>query len=169
LTIWAKNREISNVDEVHTLTRKIIWYMGTYFKKKHQVDLDLINAKVNNLDLATQDKNSESMRGKGEKFTLDLNKSCEKILVNDKDKPAKAWIDGTPYKFSAETNDLEWKREYLSMPLKVASMSENLHLMAEYNENLKLHLEVQKEQLKTQKETREIFNELKELIKNNKL
>lgn len=159
ITVWAKQRKIKNVDEIHKLTQSILLVMGSYFKSKYDVQLDTINAQVKNLDIATEDKDAENMRGKGEKFLVNLGTKCEKILPKD-DRDAQAWIDGTPFNFSAETNDLDWKREYLNMPFSIKDLRNGLPMLREYNENLKLHLEVQREQLKTQKELQRLLKKL---------
>ena len=161
ITVWAKERTIKNVDEVNKLTQAMLLYLGSYFKKKYNVNLDTINSEVKNLDIATEDKHAEGMRGKGEKYLLHLNKDCEKILPKDKQKPAKAWIDGSPFNFSAETNDLDWKREYLNMPFNIKHLIYSLPALEEYNLNLKLHIKVQKEQLNTQKEIQNLLNDLR--------
>ena len=159
ITIWAKERKIKNVDEIHKLTHAILLYLGSYMKVRYNVVLDTINAEVKNLDTATEDKQAENMRGKGEKFTLKLNKKCEKILPKD-NRDAKAWIDGSPFNFSAETNDLDWKREYLNMPFNIKHLIYSLPALEEYNKNLKLHIRVQEEQLKTQKELQRLLIKL---------
>lgn len=150
ITVWSSERNITNIDEIQNLAYQIRAYIYSYFKNKHNVILDHLNAEVKNLDVATEDKNAECMRGKGEKFCLNFNKTAEKIFKNDSRK-AKAWIDGTPFSFSAETNDTDWKREYLNMPFNIKHLIYSLPALEEYNENLKLHIEVQREQLKTQK------------------
>ena len=66
---------------------------------------------------------------KGEKFELDLKKYAEKILPKD-EIAAKAWIDGSPFKFTAETNDKEWKRAYLSMPFNIQNSLHSLNYIA---------------------------------------
>lgn len=163
ITIWAEQRNIKNLNEVHNLAYQIRTYIYNYFKLKHNVILDHLNAEVKNLDLATEDKNSESMRGKGEKFSLDLGKQAQKIFNNDNYK-AKAWIDGTPFNFSAETNDLDWKREYLNMPFNIKHLIYSLPALEEYNKNLMLHIKVQQEQLKTQKENQQTQKEIRLLL-----
>jgi len=147
ITIFAKSRNIKDLDEIYQLTFKITAFVNDYFKKEG-VFLDVFNAKVKNLNIATEDKKAESMIRKGEKFELNLNKKSEKILPKD-DINAKAWIDGSPFKFSAETNDLEWKREYLSMPFRIKdtmtvldSMAQNLAYVAE---NYKSHVKMVEE------------------------
>lgn len=164
ITIWAEQRNIKNLNEVHNLAYQIRTYIYNYFKLKHNVILDHLNAEVKNLDLATEDKNAESMRGKGEKYSLDLEKQAKKIFPNDNYK-AKAWIDGTPFNFSAETNDLEWKDQYLKMPFNIQYLMSTLPALEEYNKNLKLHIKVQQEQLQTQKEIQLLLKELRNNLK----
>ncbi len=117
LTVWLKMRNIANLNEVYDLAFKIRAYMYEYFKKQGVI-LDVFNCETKNLDLATEDENSKGMLGKGEKFRLKLNKKSEKIFPKD-NIDANAWLDGSPFEFTAETNDLEWKREYLSMPFRL--------------------------------------------------
>ena len=61
------------------------------------------------------------------------------------------WKDDTP---QVERNTKE-----------VANMKGVFPAMEEYNKNLKLHIQVQQEQLKTQRETQEILGLMKEVLK----
>lgn len=130
ITIFVKTRDIESLNEVDNLAFKVKSWIFSYFKNKHGVILDVMNAETKNLNLATQDENSEDMIRKGEVFELDLNKKAEKIFPKDKI-DGKAWIDGSPFKFSAETNDKEWKREYLSMPFKMRDTLQAVHYIAQ--------------------------------------
>lgn len=163
LTVWANQRNIRNLPEIDNLAYKIRNYIYIYFKNKHNVIIDHMNAEVKNLDIATEDKNAESMRRKGEKFELDLKKKSEKIFNKDNFN-AKAWIDGTPYNFSAESNDKEWKRQYLEMPFNIRNLTYLLQNIEKYNNNIELHTKVQNEQLKTQKELQKLIHELKQQL-----
>lgn len=164
LTVWASSRDFKNVDDIHKLGYQIQTYIYVYFKNKQNVILDHLNCETKNLDMATEDKHSESMRGKGEKFLLHLNKKAEKIFPKD-NIDAKAWIDGTPYNFSAETNDIAWKREYLNMPFNIKHLIYSLPALEEYNQNLKLHIKVQQENLQTQKQIQKLIERLEKLEK----
>jgi hypothetical protein len=164
ITIFAKSRNLTDLQEVDNLIFKIRAYMFEFFKTKHDVILDVMNAEVKNLNLATEDRPSESMIRKGEKFELNLNKKAEKILPPDKI-DAKAWIDGSPFKFSAETNDKQWKRSYLRMPFNVEVLATSLPTLEEYNTNLKLHTAVQTAQLKTANKNIEIQDKTLQILK----
>jgi len=126
ITIYAKTRDIKSLNEVDNLAFKIRYYIYHYFKNQG-VKLDFFNCEVKNLNLATEDKAAKGMIRKGEKFELDLNKKSEKIFSKD-NIDAKALIDGSPFDFTAETNDKEWKREYLSMPFRILDMFRLLDL-----------------------------------------
>ncbi len=130
ITVFAHARDLESLSEVHNLAFKIRAFVGDYFKKKHGVILDLFNCKTTNLNLATQDKAAEEMISKGERFELDLNKISKKIFKKDNMK-AKAWMDGSPFKFSAETNDLEWKKEYLKMPFSMRDTLQAVNYIAQ--------------------------------------
>lgn len=160
LTVYARSRDIKSLEEVDNLAYKIRAFVYEFFKSKHGVILDVLNCETKNLNLATEDQTSESMIRKGEKFELDLKKKAEKIFKEDKIK-AKAWIDGSPFKFSAETNDKEWKRAYLQMPFNIQGLSASIPAIQEYNKNILLHMKVQEEQLKTQKEIQDLLTKLK--------
>ena len=142
ITIFAKSRNILTLDEVDNLAFKIKAYINEYMRLRG-VALDVFNAQTKNLNLATEDKASESMLRKGEKFELDLMKRAEQIFPKDNIN-AKAWIDGSPFKFTTESNDKDWKREYLSMPFSIREMLGIQRLMAEsisyVAENYKAHV-----------------------------
>ncbi len=144
ITIFAKTRDIKDLNEVDNLSFKIRAYISQYMRLRGVV-LDVFNAKVTNLNLATKDEHAESMLRKGEKFELDLNKISEKVFPKDNIN-AKAWIDGSPFKFSAETNDKEWKREYLSMPFRIRDSINILILMVKdlnyVSKNYKSHVKL---------------------------
>lgn len=164
ITVFAKSRNIKNLEEVDNLAFKIRAYIYEYFKSKHNVELDVFNCETKNLNLATEDRQSECMIKKGEKFELNLNKTAEKVFEKDNIK-AKAWIDGSPFSFSAETNDKEWKRAYLTMPFIIMGLSNSMPAIQEYTKQIMLHMEVQKKQLETQELIQKAVNELRNEIK----
>jgi len=147
ISIFAKSRNIKDINEVDNLSFKIRAYINEYMRLRGVV-LDVFNAETKNINMATQDKDAESMIKKGEKFELDLMKKAEKIFPVDNIN-AKAWIDGSPFKFSAETNDKDWKREYLRMPFSIREMLGIQRYMAEsisyVAENYKSHVGVVEE------------------------
>jgi hypothetical protein len=115
ITVFARTRDIDKLEDIDTLAIKIRSYVCEYFRNQGVI-LDYFNTETKNMHIATEDTKSESMLRKGEKIELNLNKKAEKIFPKD-DIDAKAWIDGSPFQFTAETNDKEWKRWYLSMPV----------------------------------------------------
>lgn len=123
ITVWAKSRDIKTLDEIDNLSYQIRDYIPLYFQSKHNVELDKYNCQVKNLDIATEDKHSEGMRKKGEKFVLKFDKEASKIFPKD-NMQSKALIDGSPFKFSAETNDKDWKKAYLNMPFNIEEVRE---------------------------------------------
>lgn len=163
LTVFVKSRNIQSLEEIDDLALKVRGYICEYFKNKHGVILDFYGAETKNLNIATEDPQSEGMLKKGESFELDLNKQAEKIFKPDSIK-GKAWLDGSPYKFSAETNDKDWKRAYLQMPFAIREIQGFTGAIAEYTQQIKLHLAVEKEQLKTQKETQQTLKELRDFF-----
>ncbi|HED05185.1 MAG TPA: hypothetical protein ENI61_00705 [Ignavibacteria bacterium] len=123
ISIFAHTRDLNNLKEIDVLSYNIVNLAYGLFRESYNVILDIYSAEVKTLHIATEDKDSDEMIKKGERFELDLNKRAEKIFPKDKI-PAKAWIDGSPYKFTAETNDKEWKRAYLKMPFNMEEIKE---------------------------------------------
>ena len=164
ISIFVKSRNIKDINEVDNLSFKIRAYINEYMRLRGVV-LDIFNAETKNINLATQDKESESMIRKGEKFELDLMKKAEKIFPID-NIDGKAWIDGSPFKFSAETNDKDWKREYLRMPFSIREMLGIQRYMAEsiayVAENYKSHVGVVEE-------VHKIFKKLNKQLKQTSL
>ncbi len=164
ITIWVKSKQLKNLDKINILAYDVRNYLFEYFLNKHNVVLDINNCEIKNINLATEDSISEGIISSKEKFEIDLNKKSEKIFPKD-NLDAKAWIDGSPFKFSAETNDKAWKRAYLMMPFLILGLSNSLPALEEYNQNLKLHIEVQESQLRTQIELRDLIKQLAKLNK----
>jgi hypothetical protein len=115
ITLFVHTREIKDLKEIDEIGKDVVLWAYNQFWRDFKVKLDMDRAETKMLHIATEDKQSEEMIKKGEKFELDLNKKAEKVFKNDKI-DAKAWIDGSPFNFTAETNDKEWKRAYLNMP-----------------------------------------------------
>jgi len=144
ITVFAKSRNIKKLEDIDILANQIRAYVPQYFKIQGVI-LDNINCKTSNLNIATEDKPAGGMLRKGEKFELKFNKQAEKIFPRD-NLSSKAWMDGSPFKFTAETNDKDWKRNYLKMPFTIRDLAilnvefnKNLEV---YNKNIKLHLSV---------------------------
>ncbi len=136
ISLFAHTRDIKNLKEIDELTINIRNWAYGLFRESFKVILDIMNAEVKTLHIATEDKESEDMIKKGERFELDLGKKAEKILSKDKI-DGKAWIDGSPFNFTAETNDKEWKRAYLNMPF---NMQNSVHLLDYIAQNYASHV-----------------------------
>jgi hypothetical protein len=121
ITLFIHTREIKDLNEIDVLGKEVVnWALETFWRDfKVKLDKDRVETKM--LHIATEDNQSEDMLKSGEKFELNLNKKAEKVFPKDKI-DAKAWLDGSPFSFTAETNDKEWKREYLSMPFNISDL-----------------------------------------------
>ena len=142
ITVYAKSRDIENINDVDNLAQKIRVYIYNFFKKDGVI-LDVLNCQTKNMNLATGDDTVKNLNRKGERFEIDLGKKAEKIFPKDQ-MDAKAWIDSSPKPFTAETNDKEWKREYLSMPFRIRDsivvLNAMAHNLAYVAENYKSHV-----------------------------
>ena len=130
VSLFAHTRNIKQLNEVDALVRDIVNFAYGLFRQ-FNVILDIYEAEVKTLHLATEDKNSEEMLKKGERFELNLNRKAEKILRKD-NREAKAWLDGSPFNFTAETDDKLWKRRYLQMPDNMAEVREIAGYLMEF-------------------------------------
>ncbi|MGA2130620.1 MAG: hypothetical protein ABSG05_03365 [Candidatus Pacearchaeota archaeon] len=138
ISIFAHSRDLKELKEIDALSYDIVNFALEWFKRDFNVTLDLFNAEVKSLHIATQDKVSEDMQKQGDRFELDLQKKAEKVFPKDKI-DGKAWIDGSPFTFTAETNDKEWKRAYLSMPFMMEEIAKATHYIAlNYASHVKL-------------------------------
>jgi len=138
ITLFAHTRDIKDLKEIDNLAYDLRNWALELIGREYGVILDIDKAETKMLHIATQDQTSEEMIKKGEKFELDLDKKAEKIFPNDKI-DAKAWIDGSPFQFTAETNDKEWKRAYLNMPF---SMRDSLQLINYIAQNYASHVKI---------------------------
>jgi len=161
ISLFAHTRDIEDLQEIDDLARDIKNWAYSYFRKDFNVILDIDKAETKNLHIATQDTHSEGMLKKGEKFELDLDKKAEKIFPPDKI-DAKAWLDGSPFSFTAETNDKEWKRAYLNMPF---SMQNSFKLLNYIAQNYASHVGIV-EKLNKMLEKPKVKKQIKEQIKN---
>lgn len=130
ITIFAHTRNINNLKEIDVLAYDIRNWTYGLFWRDFGVKLDIDHTETKMLHIATQDRTSEEMIEKGERFELDLDKKAERIFPKDKI-DGKAWIDGSPFQFTAETNDKEWKRAYLGMPFNMQNSMKMLSYIAE--------------------------------------
>lgn len=123
VSIFVHSRDLNDLKEIDALAFDVRNWAVEFFKKEYSVILDLFAAEVKSLHIATSDQNSEGMNSKGERFELDLDKKAAKVFPKDKIN-AKAWIDPTPFSFTAETNDKDWKKAYLSAPFAIQEIRE---------------------------------------------
>lgn len=139
--LWG--RDIEKLNEVYGLVFKGLAYATSYFKEKGVV-LDPFNARVSSIHISTRAEDLDRVLNKGEKIEVLLNRKAERILPGDREREAKAWMDSSPYN-GVETDDLEYKRNYLMMPERIAYMEQWTSNIHEYNQNIKLHLDVLRE------------------------
>lgn len=160
ISLFIHTRDIKELNEIDDLGKDVVNWARETFWRDFQVKLDISKAETKVLHIATQDQTSEEMIKQGEKFELDLNKKAEKVFPKDKI-DAKAWIDGSPFSFTAETNDKEWKRAYLNMPF---TMKDSLNLLNYIAKNYASHVGIV-EKLNNLLENKEVKKHIKERVK----
>ncbi len=125
ITVFLKARKIDLRKDpyyVEKLGMKIKAYICEYFKREHKVILDSFEAETKNIHVETQD--NEKLGGvlkKGEMFTVNLDRKASKIFPKD-NMDAKAWADNSPDPNMIGSNDLEYKRDLLFMPVRTKQM-----------------------------------------------
>lgn len=163
------------------LAFKVKVYAQEYFKSKHSVILDIWESETKNIDIAKDEKELKGKLRKGEKFSYDLGYKAKKIFPND-NMDAKVWLDSSPFPQTRETNDLDYKEAVVLSPLltreihgavesiysKFPAMDEYNKALADYAENIKLHMAVMEDirqteraNLETQKQIQTVLGELK--------
>lgn len=166
ITIYLWAREIIRTFDVNSLVIKSVIFVYDYLKTNYNVKINHFEPKVTTLHLSIRNKDLDELFNKGEGFEVFLNRNIKPILPNDKSKEAKAWIDSSPY-LGVETNDIEYKENLIMMPERINKLfnffPEFYRLLKDYHENLKLHKEVQMEQLETSKEIRNYIKELRDI------
>lgn len=130
ITLFAHSRDIKDLKEIDKLSYDLRnWSLQT-FLREFGVVLDIINAQVKSLHIATENQELEGLHKEGETFKLDLGKKAEKVFPKD-NMNAEAWLDGSPYLHTVETNDKDWKRAYLEMPFSIRDLSNSLYYIAQ--------------------------------------
>lgn len=142
ITVMLKARKIDLIKDPYAVEKlgiRIKAYMHEYFKSKHEVSLDVFEAETKNIHLETQDNDKlDGVLKKGEVFEVDLGKKAAKIFHKD-NRDAKAWADNSPDPNMIATNDTDYKRDLLFMPVRT---KENYKLLSYIAENYASHVGV---------------------------
>jgi len=151
------NYEAAKTDFVLRLVRH-----ADYWLKKRGVYFNDLSGETSNQHLAVEEKTNEYV-DKHTTVEIDLGRTSTSFFKTKM--AAKAWLDWSKKKdksiLDIESNDFSYNEKLVMVPEYVAEMyketrelSSVIHIglpaLGEYNKNLKLHIEVQKRQLKTQ-------------------
>ena len=164
------SRRLSNLNDIYPLIFKAGILVHEYLKLKG-IKTDIMETRCVQQHISIRNQDLEQVFSKGFTLEIDLGREQEKLIDKDIPKEAKAWTDNSPFR-GVETNDVGYARKYLMMPEIIENLSINFNKLFEglkdYNENLKLHLDVQKSQLKTNIEIRDAIKELRDIVKEKK-
>lgn len=149
--VWSRN--IYNLAEVHGIVISAVLGACEFMKRRGAL-LDFSQAKVTSIHLSTRAEELDELLNKGEKIEVILNRQAEKMLPSDKDRNAKAWLDSSPWN-GVETDDLEYKRNYLMMPERVAELTLQVRNIRGYAEEIANHREAIVEMKETLRAIRE--------------
>ena len=163
ISIFVHSRDIKDLKEIDKLSYEVSSWALERFKRDFHIVFDMLGIETKMLHIATEDRIAEGQNRKGDKFELDLDKKAEKIFSKD-NIDAKAWIDGSPFNFTAETNDKEWKRAYLQMPFSIQNTLVALNYIAQ---NYASHVGVV-EKLDKLLEVKEVRKHIKDKVKGQK-
>ena len=148
ISIFLFSREMPRSFDITPLVTGTILYVYELLKAKGVV-VNVFQAETKNLHISVKNDDLDKVFNKAEKFEVLLGRGCAKILSADKVKPAKAWVDSSPY-LGVETNDVEYKNNLVMMPERMAGLvvgfdglANNLSpVIKELAVNMKLHLKV---------------------------
>jgi predicted transcriptional regulator len=175
VTIYLWSREIPKTFDINSLVIKSLLFTHNKLKEEQNVTIDIMDSKVSTLHLSVKNEDLDLIFNKGEKFEVVLNRSVKKILPKDEDKPAKAWVDSTPY-LGIETNDIDYKENLIMMPERVNKLMEFLPETVKVINELKnealipltkqiaLHLEVEQKQSNNQDKMNQLLEKLNNSI-----
>jgi len=141
ITGYLKAMEIYDADTLYSIARGFMSFTIDFFKQ-HGLILDKEKSYCENFHVEVNDDVAKQNFKKGDKITVSLNKLRGKLTLADPDKQAEAWTDTSPVP-SIGTNDPDWWKAYLDMPLSIRqlltifSRLENVMLLE--IENKKLH------------------------------
>lgn len=156
---WLWSQKIKSPQEIEQLAHSMVFKVATaLWKIGVTVDIDHVQTVTKHV--AIQKSELEEIYPKGTSVTVDLGRFAKKIFEDDKNEPAKAWTDDSPFR-SIETNDVEYAKAVLQMPLHVERMSTAIASFAdqsaEYAEEIREHRAAIKEIRETMAEMRDFF------------
>ncbi len=136
----------------------------TNFLKSQGITINVLEAEVIDQHIANKSPEYEDQVDDKLTASLSLNRQLKSIF------PAKgqaeAWIDRSEGELEIETNDLEYEEKLLRMPENMDKLHrEMVPVLAQFTHQLKLHLAVEREQLKTQKKMQETLEQIQEALK----
>lgn len=127
------------------------YYVYYYMMKKHNVIIDMGHVEMLDQHIANQRPDLQGKLDKRKTYTLDLGRKSKSFFETDLN--AKAWIDRSRGLPEIETNDMFYEEKLLTMPETLHDLNNELKpTISALTQQIKLHLEVQKETLKTLKE-----------------
>ena len=158
ISIFLFSREIPRLYSLTPLITATIIHSHAILKEKGVI-VDVLQAQTKNVHISVKNKDLDKVFNEGESFEVFLNRNCAKILSADEPREAKAWVDSSPY-LGVETNDIQYKENLIMMPERVNRLTDDFYRFRKealdpLTEQIKLHLEVQRETLKTLKKIQE--------------
>jgi predicted transcriptional regulator len=148
--------------------RKSEYYLKLYLQKEKGILIDEVNGEFLHHHIATDAQQYEGVLDKRSSVEVDLGRPAVSILPV-KEQNAKAWYDRSLGKVEIETNDLLYNEKLVRMPEEVFKISGSIadftQAVDALTKQINLHLEVQRESLKTQIQTGKTLEELNKAIK----
>jgi len=143
-------RNMSYEQKIHNLT-SMVDSIAANFAMKNGYGIDIIHSKVISQHISANpakviDENVPDQTV----ATLRLARHAKSVKGMLKEE-AKAWVDKSSGLTDIESNDLAYERMLLELPIKVNLMERQFAAIGEYTEQIRLHMAVQRETLRTLK------------------
>jgi hypothetical protein len=133
-----------------------VYYVYQYLMKKHQIKTDIFDLEVVSQEIANERPDLDGKLDNKKITTLGLNRTAKSFFKADF--KGKSWLDYSKGMPELETNDLLYEERLLMMPETIQAINDNFTpALNELTEQIRLHLEVQRETLEVLKEMKGFF------------
>ncbi len=136
------------------------FYVYNILKEKYGILIDVSSAETTDQHIANERPDLTGKLDDKKKTTLGLNRKAKSYFPFKKG--ARAWLDYSKGMPEVETNDFLYEERLLMMPETVQAINDNFTpALNELTDQIKLHLEVQRETLEVLKEVKGFFKRKK--------
>lgn len=157
-------RNLSYEQTIHHLT-SIVDSIAASFAVRNGYSVDILHSKVVSQHISQNPHDAVDERVPDNMVeTLRLGRHAKSVKGKMKQE-AQAWLDKSKGFTDIETNDLAYEKMLLEMPLTVDQFKKQFAATAEYTRQLRLHIKVQEQQLRTARQNELTSRRMEKLLK----